>query len=253
MLHGAPSPAGRGQRRSDPRRCGGHRRLRELPDRRPHHHDEHPRGHGLRRAGAGARSGAAQRVVRRADPDAITALARIISKLHDDDGNVAIPGLRRSPGRAPPTRRGTSARRPERSPGCGSREAARSRTACGPARPWRCSASMPRPSTARRTRSCRWRAHGSASGSRPGDDAVAATEKLIAFLGDAAPWGGRGDGRGRGVRGRAGLHRRHGGACARRARDALHEAYGADVMETGSGGSIPLVPMLAGPSPASLC
>ena len=28
-------------------------------------------------------------------PDAITALARIIARLHDDDGNVAIPGLRR--------------------------------------------------------------------------------------------------------------------------------------------------------------
>ena len=28
-------------------------------------------------------------------PDAITALARIIATLHDDDGNVAIPGLRR--------------------------------------------------------------------------------------------------------------------------------------------------------------
>ena len=28
-------------------------------------------------------------------PDAYTALARLISKLHDDDGNVAIPGLAR--------------------------------------------------------------------------------------------------------------------------------------------------------------
>jgi acetylornithine deacetylase/succinyl-diaminopimelate desuccinylase-like protein len=28
------------------------------------------------------------------------------------------------------------------------------------------------------------------------------------------------------------------------AREALHEAYGVDVIETGSGGSIPLVPML---------
>ena len=28
-------------------------------------------------------------------PDAITALSRIIARLHDDDGNVAVPGLRR--------------------------------------------------------------------------------------------------------------------------------------------------------------
>ena len=46
------------------------------------------------------------------------------------------------------------------------RDAARSRTACGPARPSRCWASTHRPSTARRTRSCPWRAHGSASASR---------------------------------------------------------------------------------------
>ena len=51
-----------------PRRCRGDLRRRELPDGRPHDHDEHPRRHRLRGPGPRVGSGAAQRVLRRRDP-----------------------------------------------------------------------------------------------------------------------------------------------------------------------------------------
>ena len=191
MLHRASSPAGGRERRSAPRRRGGDRRRRELPNRRPHHHDEHPWRHRLRRAGAGARSGAAQRVATAAPiPDAITALARIISKLHDDDGNVAIPGLRRFawegaavPGGGLP-RGGRDGRRAADRSG-----AARSPTACGRARPSRCWASTHRRSTGSSNQVVPVARARVSLRLAPGDDAVAATETLIAFLKDAAPWG----------------------------------------------------------------
>ena len=102
-------------------------------------------------------------------PDAITALARIISKLHDDDGNVAIPGLRRftwegadypeedlldeaGHGRRAADDRNRFDRRP-RVGGAGRRGAGDRR---------------PGDRAAPRTRSCRWRGRGSACVWRPG-------------------------------------------------------------------------------------
>ena len=163
VLHRPPPRARAGERGPAPRRRRRDRRRRELPDRRPHDHDEHPRRHRLRRAGPGAaiRRSTAGRSAEPI-PDAITALARIISKLHDDDGNVAIPGLRRFTvaGRRLP-RGGPPRRSRARSPGCemiGTGSIA-DRVWAGPAVAV-LGIDAPGDRTAPRTRSCRWRARG---------------------------------------------------------------------------------------------
>ena len=77
----------------------------------------------------------------------------------------------------------------------------------------------------------------------PGDDPVAGRDALVAHLREAAPWGVRveieGDEAGQGYL--VDTTTDAFAAC----RDALAEAFEADVVEIGSGGSIPLVPMLA--------
>jgi acetylornithine deacetylase/succinyl-diaminopimelate desuccinylase-like protein len=177
-------------------------------------------------------------------PDAITALARIISRLHDDDGNVAIPGLRRFDwqGAGYPEddlrhEAGTVAGL--RMIGAGS---IADRVWAGPAvavlgidAPSVKGSSNQVVPVARARVSLRL---------APGDDAVAATGTLMTFLEDSAPWGvevtvepGSSNGQGYMVDTSA--------AALHAAREALEEAYGADMIETGSGGSIPLVPMLA--------
>lgn len=178
-------------------------------------------------------------------PDAITALARIVAALHDERGNVAVPGLKRSPwsgtqwpedefrdevGALPGielTGEGTIADRVWTGPAV---------AVLGVDAP---------------------RIHGSSNqvvpvaSARislriaPGDDPVAANERLCSFLMDAAPWGvevtvdGGASEAGRGHVVDTDL------PAYAAARAALAEAYGRDVMEIGSGGSIPLVPLLA--------
>ena len=100
-------------------------------------------------------------------PDAITALARIIAKLHDDDGNVAIPGLRRFEWQGAEYPEEDLLDEAGRSPDSGRSAPVRSPTACGRGRPLRCWGSMPRRSSAPRTRSCRSRGRGSACVLRP--------------------------------------------------------------------------------------
>ena len=77
----------------------------------------------------------------------------------------------------------------------------------------------------------------------PGDDPVAGRDALVAHLREAAPWGVRveieADEAGQGYL--VDTTTDAFAAC----RDALAEAFEADVVEIGSGGSIPLVPMLA--------
>ena len=79
----------------------------------------------------------------------------------------------------------------------------------------------------------------------PGDDAVAATHALISFLRDAAPWGVEVSIEGGSFDAGQGYMVDTSAPPLLAAREALREAYGSDVLETGSGGSIPLVPMLA--------
>jgi acetylornithine deacetylase/succinyl-diaminopimelate desuccinylase-like protein len=177
-------------------------------------------------------------------PDAITALARIISKLHDDNGNVAIPGLRRFEWQG--------AGYPEedlideagtvpglKTIGTGS---IADRVWAGPAvavlgidAPAIVGSSNQVVPVARARVSLRL---------APGDDATAATETLIAFLKDAAPWGVEVSVEGGGFDAGQGYMVDTAAPALLAAREALHDAYGTDVIETGSGGSIPLVPML---------
>ncbi len=178
-------------------------------------------------------------------PDAITALARIISKLHDDDGNVAIPGLRRFTweGAAYPEvdfREEAGTVDGLRTIGTGS---IADRVWAGPAvavlgidAPAIHGSSNQVVPVARARVSLRL---------APGDDAVAATEKLTTFLRDAAPWGVEVTIEGGAFDAGQGYIVDTSSPALVAAREALQEAYGADVIETGSGGSIPLVPMLA--------
>ncbi len=177
-------------------------------------------------------------------PDAITALARMISKLHDDDGNVAIPGLRRFtwegadyPEEDLLDEAGTVAGL--ETIGTGS---IADRVWAGPAvavlgidAPAIVGSSNQVVPVARARVSLRL---------APGDDAAAATETLIAYLKDAAPWGVEVSVEGGGFDAGQGYMVDTAAPALVAAREALHEAYGVDVIETGSGGSIPLVPML---------
>ncbi len=113
VLHRAPPRARAGERGSDPRRRGRDRRLRQLPDRRAHDHDEHPRRDRLRRAGQGAGSGAAQRLVRRTHPrrdhgaGAHHRAAPRRRRQRGDPGTAALHlGGRRLSGGGPPGRSG---------------------------------------------------------------------------------------------------------------------------------------------------
>jgi acetylornithine deacetylase/succinyl-diaminopimelate desuccinylase-like protein len=178
-------------------------------------------------------------------PDAITALARIISKLHDDDGNVAIPGLRRFawqgadyPEEDFRNEAGTVAGL--QTIGTGS---IADRVWAGPAiavlgidAPAIHGSSNQVVPVARARVSLRL---------APGDDAAAASTALMTFLADAAPWGVEVSIEGGGFDAGQGYMVDTSAPELHAARDALEEAYGSDVMETGSGGSIPLVPMLA--------
>ena len=178
-------------------------------------------------------------------PDAITALARIISKLHDDDGNVAIPGLRRSAwqGAEYPEEefRSEAGTVPGlRTIGTGSIAdlvwAGPAVSVLGIDAPAIHGSSNQIVPVARARVSLRL---------APGDDAVEATTKLVTFLREAAPWGVEVTIEGGAFDAGQGYIVDTSGPALHAARDALAEAYGADVMEMGSGGSIPLVPMLA--------
>jgi acetylornithine deacetylase/succinyl-diaminopimelate desuccinylase-like protein len=176
-------------------------------------------------------------------PDAIAALSRMIATLHDDEGNVTLSGLESFPwpgtqvteeefreeSRVFPEVRligtGTIADRTLSKPSINvlAFEAPRVRDAANQIVP-----------TARAVVGLRI---------APGDDPVASTQALAEHLRAAAPWGVRvevtpNDG------GRGYLVDTSTPAFGA-AREALGEAFGQAVLEMGSGGSIPLVPMLA--------
>ncbi|MGZ5345886.1 MAG: M20/M25/M40 family metallo-hydrolase [Actinomycetota bacterium] len=176
-------------------------------------------------------------------PDAITALARMIATLHDDDGNVAIRGLH--------SFEWTGMQVPEdefreesrvfdsvRMIGSGSlADRLLSKPAVNvlgfDAPPVAGSSNQIVPTASARV-SLRL---------APGDDPVAGRDVLVAHLREAAPWGVRveieADEAGQGYL--VDTTTDAFAAC----RNALAQAFEADVVEIGSGGSIPLVPMLA--------
>src|SRR5687767_1562749 len=178
-------------------------------------------------------------------PDAITALARMISSLHTDEGDVAIEGLKRFEweGAQLPEDEfrdesgvldsveligsGTIADRLLSSPAV---------AVLGVDAPAIAGSSNQIVPVARARVSLRL---------APGDDPAAAREALVEHLRAHAPWGVEVT-----FEGGAGFEAGHGHLvdtstpASRAAMEALAQAYGRDAIEVGSGGSIPLVPML---------
>jgi acetylornithine deacetylase/succinyl-diaminopimelate desuccinylase-like protein len=178
-------------------------------------------------------------------PDAISALARMISSLHTDGGDVAIEGLKRFEweGAQIPedefrdesgvldsvklTGSGTIADRLLSSPAV---------AVLGVDAPAIAGSSNQIVPVARARVSLRI---------APGDDPVAARQALVDHVRSHAPWGVEVT-----FEGTSGFEAGHGhlvdttSPVSRAAMDALAQAYGRDAIELGSGGSIPLVPML---------
>ena len=178
-------------------------------------------------------------------PDAITALARIIASLHHDDGSVAIEGLQRFEwtGMQIPEdefREESGVLDQVELIGAGTLS---DRLLTGPAvavlgfdAPAIAGSSNQIVPFARARVSLRI---------APGDDPVAARQALVDHLRSHAPWGVEVT-----FEESSGFEAGHGHLvdttrpASRAAMDALAQAYGREAIEMGSGGSIPLVPML---------
>jgi acetylornithine deacetylase/succinyl-diaminopimelate desuccinylase-like protein len=177
-------------------------------------------------------------------PDALTALCRTLASLHDEHGNVAVPGL--THGEADPLDLTEAHFRAEagvldgvRLTGTGGLTA---RLWAGPAiavtgidAPSVAAASNTLIPVARAKVSMRV---------APGDDATAARDALVAHLAAHAPWGAR-------VSVQPGaaaapFTARSGGRAYSYARSALKEAWGTAAVDAGAGGSIPFVTAYAG-------
>ena len=178
-------------------------------------------------------------------PDAITALSRMIASLHDDTGDVAIEGLKRFAweatqipedefrdesgvlGSVEMIGSGTLADRLFASPAV---------AVLGVDAPAIAGSSNQIVPVARARVSLRL---------APGDDPGAARQALVEHLRDHAPWGVDVT-----FEGSSGFEAGHGymvdtsSPTSRAAMEALARAYGREAIELGSGGSIPLVPML---------
>jgi len=176
-------------------------------------------------------------------PDAITALARILASLHDEEGNVAIRGLARLPWRGVDMteqeyRRQVPVRPTVHTIGSGTVAE----------RLWSSPAVSVLGLDAPRVREASNQLVPSASAKvslrlAPGDDPTRAMDLLVDHLVTHAPWGVEVDVR-RGEVGH-GLRLRDDGPAFTAMRRAMERAYGRPVVESGSGGSVPLVPILA--------
>src|SRR5919109_979794 len=178
-------------------------------------------------------------------PDAITALSRIVASLHDDDGHVTIEGLKRDTWPGAPVPEDEFREESGVLPGIdliGSGSIA-DRLFTSPAvavlgvdAPAIRGSSNQIVPLARARVSLRL---------APGDDPVAGRRALIDHLRAHAPWGVEVT-----FEGGSGFEAGNGRlvdtstTTTRAGIDALAGAYGRDVVEMGSGGSIPLVPML---------
>jgi cysteinylglycine-S-conjugate dipeptidase len=177
-------------------------------------------------------------------PDALTALCRMLASLHDERGDVAVPGLTR--GDADPLDLTEAHFRAEagvldgvRLTGTGGLTA---RLWAGPAiavtgidAPSVATASNTLVPVARAKVSMRV---------APGDDAAAARDALVAHLEAHAPWGARVSVQPGALA--APFTARSAGQAYRAARSALSEAWGTAAVDAGAGGSIPFVTAYAG-------
>jgi acetylornithine deacetylase/succinyl-diaminopimelate desuccinylase-like protein len=178
-------------------------------------------------------------------PDAITALARIIASLHDDRGDVAIPGLKRFAWDGLQIPEDELRKEAGTVPGLemiGTGQLS-DRLMTSPAvavigidAPAIHGSSNQIVPVARARVSLRV---------APGDDPLAANRALTDFLKANAPWGVQ-------VTVERGAFETGWGYLVdtdtdayRAGRAALEEAYGREAVDLGSGGSVPLVPMLA--------
>ncbi len=178
-------------------------------------------------------------------PDAITALARIIATLHDDRGDVTIPGLRRYEGAGPELTEEWFREEAGLVPGLrltGDDRPIADRLWRGPAvnvigidAPSIREASYQIVPVARAAVTMRI---------APGEEPQGALAKLADRLVASAPWGVEArivesDSRGEGFEtGKSGTF--YGAA-----RRSLQEAWGVEPIDMGMGGSVPLVPLLA--------
>jgi acetylornithine deacetylase/succinyl-diaminopimelate desuccinylase-like protein len=177
-------------------------------------------------------------------PDALTALCRTLASLHDEQGNVAVPGL--THGQAEPLDLTEAHFRAEagvldgvRLTGTGGLTA---RLWAGPAiavtgidAPSVAAASNTLVPVARAKVSMRV---------APGDDAAAARDALVAHLEAHAPWGAQVSVQPGAVA--APFTARSAGRAYACARSALNEAWGTAAVDAGAGGSIPFVTAYAG-------
>ena len=177
-------------------------------------------------------------------PDALTALCRLLATLHDENGDVAVPGLVRGTTASPDLdeeqlRAEAGLLDGVRLTGTGRLadrlSAAPALAVIGIDAPPVAGASNTLVPVARAKVSLRV---------APGDNADAARDALAAHLRDRAPWGAQ-------VRVEAGgaaapFAARTGGRAYRCARSALGTAWGTAAVEAGAGGSIPFVTAYAG-------
>ena len=177
-------------------------------------------------------------------PDALTALCRMLASLHDERGDVAVPGL--THGEADPLDLTEAHFRAEagvldgvRLTGTGGLTA---RLWAGPAiavigidAPSVAAASNTLIPVARAKVSMRV---------APGDDPAAARDALMAHLEAHAPWGAQVSIQPGALA--APFTARSGGRAYRAARSALNEAWGTAAVDAGAGGSIPFVTAYAG-------
>ena len=177
-------------------------------------------------------------------PDALTALCRMLASLHDERGDVAVPGL--THGEADPLDLTEAHFRAEagvldgvRLTGTGGLTA---RLWVGPAiavtgidAPSVAAASNTLIPVARAKVSMRV---------APGDDPAAARDALMAHLEAHAPWGAQVSIQPGALA--APFTARSGGRAYQAARSALNEAWGTAAVDAGAGGSIPFVTAYAG-------
>jgi len=176
-------------------------------------------------------------------PDAITALSRMIASLHDDRGEVRIDGLRRFTWPGSPV---TEASLREESGVFDSVELIGSGTIADRlfAKPAVAVLGFDAPSIEGSSNQIVPRASARVSlRIAPGDDAHRARDALVAHLRAAAPWGVQ-----------VNVEANEAGMgyvvdtstpAYAAAKAALAEAFDHEVVEMGSGGSVPIVPMLA--------
>jgi acetylornithine deacetylase/succinyl-diaminopimelate desuccinylase-like protein len=176
-------------------------------------------------------------------PDALSALSRILATLHDDQGNVAIGGLARSPWEGVEMTEDEFRRDARVRPGV-------ELVGHGPIaeRLWSAPAISVLGIDAPRVREASNQLVPVASAKislriAPGDDPRRAMDLLATHVEANVPWGAEVDVK-RGEGGH-GLRVGNGGPAFGAMRRAMETAYGRSAVESGSGGSVPLVPILA--------